>query len=411
MFFTLPSTTALHHSPLPETKSADRKAGFVLASGRRVSRAGLFLLLHWGGWLAFGAIPFAWTVSSWGFWGALVNNALFVTSGALLSLMLRTAYRRARNSGLSYAVLAPSILLACGLLAEAWYLCDMLIDRWSFQQLAALPAVNTHFEFGARALSKASWLIDMSSWFVFTFALLTWSSLYFAITSVMSMEYEKARAAHALKLADQARLSVLQAQLNPHFLFNSLNGVATLIREQKGAAAETMVSTLSDFLRATLRTVNMPEITVSEEMVFVDQYIELQQLRFDDRLSVTLDVREETFSALLPTLMLQPLVENAVQHGVLACEGGGGVNISIARHGAELRVCVEDDGPGASSEGLPSFGVGLTNTAERLHALYGSAASMSIGRSTRGGFSVVLRLPFRSLKKRHSKGVRTEAVT
>jgi LytS/YehU family sensor histidine kinase len=211
----------------------------------------------------------------------------------------------------------------------------------------------------------------------------------------MALELEKARVAHAMKLADTARLKVLQAQLNPHFLFNALNGVATLIRENKGAAASKMVSTLSDFLRATLRTVNLPEIPVSEELVFVDQYIELQQLRFADRLRVVIDAQEETYSALLPTLILQPLVENAIQHGVLAQESGGSVSVSITRRGTDLRVSVDDDGPGPTELGPQSFGVGLANSAERLRALYGEDATMSIGRSTRGGFEVVLRLPFR----------------
>jgi two-component system LytT family sensor kinase len=374
-----------------------RTHGFVLASGRQISRTTLFSLLHWSGWLAFGAVPFAWSVSSWSLWGAFLNNALFVTSGGLLTLGLRTVYRRARRSKVSYAVLAPAVLLTCAILAEVWYLGELLIARWCFQRLAALPGVHAQFEFGARALAKAPLIIAMGEWFVFAFALLTWSSLYFGINSAMDLELERARVTHALKLADTARLKVLQSQLNPHFLFNALNGVATLIREHKDWAAAKMVSTLSDFLRATLRTVNLPEITVSEELVFIDQYIEIQQLRFADRLRIDIDAAEETYWALVPTLIMQPLVENAVQHGVLSHERPGSVSVSIARRDRHLRMSVEDDGPGPPELGPPSFGVGLANTAERLHALYGDDATMLIGRSARGGFSVVLRLPFREL--------------
>jgi hypothetical protein len=372
-----------------------RTHGLVLASGRQISRTMLFSLLHWGGWLAFGAVPFAWTVSSWSLWGAFLNNALFVTSGGLLTLGLRTVYQRARMSKVSHAVLAPAVLLTCAILAEVWYLGELLIGRWCFQRLAALPGVHAQFEFGARALAKAPLIIDMGGWFVFVFALLTWSSLYFGINSAMDLKLERARVAHAMKLADTARLKVLQSQLNPHFLFNALNGVATLIRENKSWAAAKMVSTLSDFLRATLRTVNLPEITVSEELVFIDQYIEIQQLRFADRLRVDIDAEEETYWALVPTLIMQPLVENAVQHGVLSQERPGAVSVSIARRDQHLRMSVEDDGPGPAEPGPPSFGVGLANTAERLHTLYGEDATMLIGRSARGGFSVVLRLPFR----------------
>jgi two-component system LytT family sensor kinase len=372
-----------------------RAHGLVLASGRQISHTTLFSLLHWGGWLAFGAVPFAWTVSSWSLWGAFLNNALFITSGGLVTLGLRTVYRHLRRSKVSYAVLAAAVLLACAILAEVWYLGELLVGRWCFQRLAAIPSVHAQFEFGARALAKAPLTISMGEWFVFVFALLTWSSLYFGINSAIDLKLERARVAHALALADAARLKVLQSQLNPHFLFNALNGVATLIREHKGWAAAKMVSTLSDFLRATLRTVNLPEITVSEELVFIDQYIEIQQLRFADRLHVDIDAEEETYWALVPTLIMQPLVENAVQHGVLSHERPGSVSVSIARRDRHLRMSVEDDGPGPAESGPPSFGLGLANTKERLHALYGEDATMLIGRSARGGFSVVLHLPFR----------------
>jgi two-component system LytT family sensor kinase len=371
----------------------------VFASGRQISSATLFPLLHWGGWLAFGAIPFAWSVSAWGFWGALLNNLVFVVSGALICLALRRVYRRVRQSKISYAILAPAVLLGCAALAEAWYLIERQLVHWSFIELAGKSRFHDQFAYGAQQFANVPLLIPLGQWFVYCFALLTWSSLYFGINSIMALELEKARAAHALKLADSARLRVLQAQLNPHFLFNALNGVATLIRENKGSVAANVVSTLSDFLRATLRTVNVPEIPVAEELVFIDQYIELQQLRFADRLKVNVDVAEETYSALLPTLILQPLVENAVQHGVLTRELGGTVDISIRKRQEQLVVTVEDDGAASATSTPQRFGVGLGNTAERLRALYGGEATMSIGRSMQGGFAVELRLPFREIKK------------
>jgi two-component system, LytTR family, sensor kinase len=404
-----PTTPAFRTSSPPPAFDAllgYRAPGLILGSGRQISRTTLFSLLHWGGWFAFGAVPFAWSLSSWSLWGAFLNNALFSTSGALVTLGLRTVYRRARTSKVSYAVLAPAVLLMCAILAQVWYLGELLVGRWCFQRLAALPSVHAQFEFGARALAQAPLIIAMGEWFVFVFALLTWSSLYFGINSAMDLRLERARVVHALKLADMARLKVLQSQLNPHFLFNALNGVATLIREHRSWAAAKVVSTLSDFLRATLRTVNLPEIPVSEELVFIDQYIEIQQLRFADRLRVDVDAEEETYWALVPTLILQPLVENAVQHGVLSHERPGCVSVSIARCDRQLRIAVEDDGPGPAERGPPSFGVGLANTAERLQALYGDDATMLIGRSPQGGFSVVLRLPFREsgTKSRHNGG-------
>lgn len=376
-----------------------RAHSFVLASGRQISSAALFHILNWSGWFIFGAIPFVWILSSWGFLGSLLNNLIFVLCGALMCQAMRVAYRRARRRKLSYLILAPLVLLACSVLAEVWYVVELIVARWSFNQLAAISSLHAQFAFGAGQLAKGPLLISVYEWFLNCSALLTWSSLYFGVNSMMDLELEKARAAHALKLADSAQLRVLQSQLNPHFLFNALNGVATLVRENKGPTAARMISTLSDFLRATLRTVNVPEIPVSEELVFIDQYIELQQLRFADRLAVTVDATEESCSALVPTLILQPLVENAVQHGVLTQERGGSVAVSIKKSEEYLLVTVDDDGPGPASLGAQRFGVGLANTAERLHALYGDEATMSTGRSTRGGFVVELRLPFRERKK------------
>ena len=403
-----------HSRPGPssndELSFAAHAHSLVFASGRQISSEALFPLLHWGGWIAFGAIPFAWCLKSWGFFGALLNNVLLVASGALICLGLRIAYRQARLHKVPYAILAPAVLLAVPLLAELWYAAELLVVRWCFTQLAALPSLHSQFAFGAAELGHSPLLIPPGQWFIFCFVLLTWSSLYFGINCMMALELERAKAAHALKLADSARLRVLQAQLNPHFLFNALNGVTTLIREDKGPTAAKIVATLSAFLRATLRTVNVPEISVSEELVFIDQYIELQQLRFADRLDVTVDVTEESFSALVPTLILQPLVENAVQHGVLTQERGGAVRISVKKERAVLLVTVEDDGPGLTTPGPLRFGIGLTNTSARLRALYGGEASMSARRSINGGFVVQLSLPFRERSTESVMAITSEVI-
>jgi two-component system LytT family sensor kinase len=381
----------------------------LLESGRHISRGKLFAFLHWSGWLAFGTIPFVWTLTSWGLLGALLNNLLFVCVGSLVTLGLRAAYRRCRQAKVTYTVLAPTVLITCAAVAQIWYLAELLAARTSFKWLAGIDGVHAQFEFGAQQLANAPLLIPLGPWFTYCFALLTWSSLYFGINSIMDLELEKTRVAYAMKLAEEARLRVLQAQLNPHFIFNALNGVATLIRENRGQTAANMVSTLSDYLRATLRTVNLPEITVSEELVFIDQYIELQQLRFSDLLRVSMKVDVSVYSALIPTLVLQPLVENAVQHGVLMHEHGGNVRISIVKRDGRLIVSVEDDGPGPGIAWPPQFGVGLTNTSERLRALYGDAASMSIGRSDGGGFAVRLQMPFKLDRKESAMTTRARA--
>ena len=157
-----------------------------------------------------------------------------------------------------------------------------------------------------------------------------------------------------------------------------------------------MVDALGDFLRSMLQKLESPEIVVAEELAFIDQYLRIQRFRFGRRLQVRVHADPETLSALMPTLILQPLVENAVRHGVLAREEGGSVNVTIHRREDLLVVSVEDDGPGLMSASSQSFGAGLANTAERLAALYGDNAHMYIGPRPQGkGFAVILRLPFR----------------
>ena len=387
----VPAEPSLRRSPEPQAKPPSRS--IVFASGRRVSSRSLFLWLHWGGWCLFAAIPFAWSVNAWGWIGALLNNSVFLLTGALFTLGLRSIYHRVRGSNLSYAVLAPAVLIGCALLAEVWFAVELSLSRLAFTAFLPLMDGGQQFARGLSLLARTPYLITTAAWYVYAFALITWSSLYFGINSMIDLELERARVVEALKLAESAQLRVLQSQLNPHFLFNALNGIATFIREGNAVDASKMISTLSGFLRATLGRLDVPRITISEELIFLDQYIELQQLRFGERLRVDIDVQEDTYSALIPTLMLQPLVENAVQHGVLMNESGGCVSIAIKRDGNNLLTRVEDDGPG--SDTVPqTFGVGLTNTAERLRTLYGEYATMSIGRADRGGFAVLLSIPF-----------------
>ena len=179
-------------------------------------------------------------------------------------------------------------------------------------------------------------------------------------------------------------------------LFNALNGIATLIREGNRARAADTVDTLSDFLRLTLQRLDSPEIPVSEELAFVAHYLRIQRQRFGSSFRATVDADPETHDALVPTLILQPLVENAVRHGVLARPQGGALSVSIRRRDDVLVITVEDDGPGLGDGGHP-YGVGFKNSAERLAALYGEDAHMSVGAPPSGrGFVVVVFLPFRN---------------
>ena len=192
----------------------------------------------------------------------------------------------------------------------------------------------------------------------------------------------------------QAQLEMLRMQLHPHFLFNTLHAVSTLIHKDPEAADE-MVSQLSDLLRMTLENIGRQEVSLREEVDFLQRYLDIQQTRFQDRLHVTLDIPSDTLDARVPNQALQPLVENAIRHGLDERTGEGAIEIA-AREAAEvLTVTVRDNGPGfAPSDASGRHeGVGLANTRARLRQLYGPGAVLELTNHAQGGTLVTLRIP------------------
>lgn len=194
---------------------------------------------------------------------------------------------------------------------------------------------------------------------------------------------------------NQARLRALQTQLQPHFLFNTLNGIATLLRRDP-AKAEEMLLSLSDLLRISLSSSHRQEIPLREEMDFLGRYLAIQRMRFGDRLRVTEQVEPSALDCLVPALLLQPLVENAIRHGLEPSGKPGELRIAGARDGEWLRLAVEDDGVGLPPGDKQRAGVGLANVRERLAALYGGAHEFNIAERPGGGVVVNIKLPARA---------------
>jgi len=186
----------------------------------------------------------------------------------------------------------------------------------------------------------------------------------------------------------QTRLEALRSQLNPHFLFNTLNAVSALV-ERDPRGARRMIAGLSQLLRHTLDASAGREVPLQRELDVLDEYIDLMQIRFQDRLDVRISADDAARRALVPSLLLQPIVENAIQHGV-ANLGGGTIAITAARRGDDLVIVVADTGPGP---GGGEAGVGLRNTNERLRTMYGPTYQVVL-RGTPGGTEAELRLPF-----------------
>jgi signal transduction histidine kinase len=190
----------------------------------------------------------------------------------------------------------------------------------------------------------------------------------------------------------RAQLLALQMQLRPHFLFNALHTIGSLIRTGEHQTALRTLAGLGDLLRALLRRENDAEVPVRAEVDFIELYLRIEQIRFQDRLRTRLSVDPSAMDALVPSLVLQPLVENAVRHGIEACEGGGELEIRIAREGASLRLEVTDSGAGPTSD---AQGIGLGNTRARLLRLYGDEHELVLSRREGGGTRARISIPFR----------------
>jgi len=228
------------------------------------------------------------------------------------------------------------------------------------------------------------------------------ASIYSAIVVVVMLLEARREAAERRLAAERlerrltsARLESLQAQIRPHFLFNTLNALAVLARRGDGPAVDRAIGDLGELLRASFDSPGRHEVTLREELEFVDRYLSLQRIRFPDRLVGERQVADEALGALVPALLVQPLVENAIEHG-LATARGGRVRVRAERRGEHLELEVSDDGPGFSGgTGERIGGVGLANARERLALLYGAAASLECGDAPGGGGTVRIRIPWR----------------
>jgi signal transduction histidine kinase len=194
----------------------------------------------------------------------------------------------------------------------------------------------------------------------------------------------------------QARLQALRMQLNPHFLFNAMNSIAMLVRRNDNNRAVRMLAGLSDLLRYVLEETRADEVPLREELQFIERYLEIERVRFQDRLRVSTDVADEALDALVPNLLLQPLVENALRHGIARKVNPGTIEIAARRLGDRLILQVRDDGPGVT-EPARAGGVGVANTRRRLEQAYGNEHSFELRTGPQGGASATVSLPFRTM--------------
>lgn len=228
--------------------------------------------------------------------------------------------------------------------------------------------------------------------------LLAWTGAYVGVKLARQLQQEKEASLRATTMAHQAQLRMLRYQLNPHFLFNTLNAVSTLILEGRRDQANGMIGALSGFLRYSLDSDPEQKVTLDQEVGSIRRYLGIEQLRFDERLKVGIMVTPPADIALVPSLILQPLVENAIKYAVSRREEGGRIEIVAKVDGAMLDIVLRDDGPGSVDyhpvRNGDGTGVGLANTRERLRVLYGERQHFSIRNLQPHGTEVQLQFPF-----------------
>ena len=340
----------------------------------------------------------------WTLLGALsaVRVALsFAYSGAAASW--RRALVIALADWYAWALLAPAI---------SWLARRFAIERrsWLRSLLMHLPA-SLFFSFLKTVIES-----QLLQWFdpAQRHILQIPSTLftYYAILgAIYAFDYYGKYRAHELKASQlqaqlaQAQLQALKMQLHPHFLFNTLHAISSLMRRDV-EAAERMIARLSDLLRLTLENVGAQETSLRQELEFLESYLEIEKTRFRDRLQVKMDIEPETLDARVPNLILQPLVENAVRHGVAPHAAPGLIEISarLKENKLELQVC--DNGAGLPDDrrGRIKEGVGWGNTRARLEQLYGAGAYFDLSNRDKGGLVVSLTIPFRAEEKDKAYG-------
>jgi two-component system sensor histidine kinase AlgZ len=340
------------------------------------------------GWAAFAGVTFVDLIPRYNHLPLVGYDAVFVTSVFLASFIMRLVCRRAWR----LAVPWPRAMLHAGLFAALLGAPCGLAAEWTSRAL-----LGGFQEFG----------LFINAWGGIIYAgcvLSAWSACYLGIKHYQALQTARQRTAEAEALAREAQLQALRYQLNPHFLFNTLNTISTLVAEGDAPGAKQMLSHLAQFLRVTLDVVETDQIPLSQELLNAEEYLAIEKARLGERLQIVWDIAAGTEDALVPVLLLQPLAENAIRHGIAPRPEGGVLYIAADRVGSRLRCRVSDDGVGRRSpsniENRPRRGLGLANTIKRLRVLYGEDHRLAVRWPEDGGCSVEIELPYKQVTGR-----------
>ena len=340
----------------------------------------------WGGAMVLRAMS---SIAGGQPWTFLVLVLIQAVTGFSISLILSVIYRQVinRRALVTWGVTALVLPVAVTIYA--------FIDAW---------VIDLYRADGGSSFAQ----LLIGVFFIDATLLGAWSALYYMINFYVQIEEQNDQLIRLENQATSAQLAMLRYQLNPHFLFNTLNSISTLVLLKQTEPANAMLTRLSAFLRYTLANEPTGRVTVSQEIDTLKLYLEIERMRFEERLRTTFNIEEASRPALLPSLLLQPLVENAIKYAVSPQESGAEITITTQLVGPMLRITVSDTGPGLQSSATEnrlsgvtfdggeqvSTGVGLANTRDRLAQAYGERHRFEVSDAPEGGFAVLIEIPF-----------------
>jgi LytS/YehU family sensor histidine kinase len=320
------------------------------------NKTGLFWTLQILGWGAYGismflgALPHFQTVRQ-----AFTHKAVFVSFGLFISLILRFIYKRMWQRAFSFPAVTITAIFSSYLFGILWAAC-FNITRWRL---------------GNMDLSRLRWHDYANGALSYCFVFLAWSALYFGIKHYQDLQEQKERTLKANALAHQAQLKMLRYQLNPHFLFNSLNSIHALVREDPDRA-EKMIDELSEFLRYSLLNNKVTDVALSDELEAVRNYLTIEKIRFEEKLDVRFEIDPASEDFRVPGFLIHPLIENAIKHGMQTSTMPLCVRMKTHAHKGSLKIEVANTGrwqTGGNGNGKGT-GTGLENVRQRLEQIF-----------------------------------------
>ena len=337
-------------------------------------------ILGWAAWLGLRGVSGLANGQAFTFF---IPQTISAITGFSLTLILSVCYR---------ALISRRPLLMWGV---SFGLAGVATALWAFIDAWVAQIQNPASEAGFTSLLLGAIYIDATS-------LAAWSALYFAINYFLQLEEQNDRVLRLEAQAASAQLAMLRYQLNPHFLFNTLNSISTLVLLKQAEPANAMLSRLSAFLRYTLANEPTAQVTLAQEIETLKLYLDIEKMRFEERLRPHFAIDPAVSRARLPSLLLQPLIENAIKYAVTPQEEGADITISAQLAGQNVRITVSDTGAGLSADptdpttgvATESTGVGLANIRDRLAQAFGDQQRFDVHMGTDGGFTVVIEFPF-----------------